>query len=507
MKRNQLKIGMLLSYANILIGNLIPLFYTPVMLKLLGQSEYGLYKLAASAASYLSLVSFGIGTAVSRYLIKERTERGAEAERRLFGLFDLIFQIIAVVTCVAGCFIALNLHYFYEQSLTAYELQRMKILVIILAVNTAIGFSTFAYTALVTSHEKFIFLQTINILTTCVAPIANLVALYLGYASVGLTISTLLVSVIIRILYLLYVHKALKIKPCYRNMPINLLREILVFSFWVFLGSVVGQLYNATDTMIIGAIPALATIGVAVYNVGSVFNHMVFSLAQAVTSVFTPRANTLVFSGADNEELTDFTIRIGRYQCFVVALACSGFIAFGRAFITWYVGTEYLDAYWVALLMMIPSCIPLVQSVALSIIQAENRHQFRSIVYLIIAVINVIGTYFAVQSHGIVGAAFVTGVATVLGQGLLMNWYYWKRIGLNIPRFWKSILKILWIPMLLCVVTLFLGTYVDFTNIIAFICGVAGYTAAYCILLWAFVLQPEEKAQIQQSTIRKLAKK
>lgn len=506
MKSNQLKIGMLLSYANTLIGNLIPLFYTPIMLELLGQSEYGLYKLAASAASYLSLISFGIGMAVSRYLIKERVEKGVEAERRLFGLFDLIFQIIAVVTCIAGCVIALNLHHFYEQSLTAYELHRMKILVIILSVNTAIGFSTFAYTALVTSREKFIVLQAINVLTTCVTPLANLVALYMGFASVGLTFSTLLISVIVRILYLLYVHKGLKIRPCYRNMPIKLLREILVFSFWIFLGNVVAQLYNATDTMIIGAIPTLATVGVAVYNVGGVFNHMIFSLAQAVSFLFAPHANKLVFSGAGNEELTDFAIRIGRYQCLVIALACSGFIAFGKAFITWYVGAEYLDAYWVALLMMIPSCIPLVQSVALNIMQAENKHQFRSIVYLIIAVINVVGTYLAVQSHGIIGAAFVTGAATVLGQGMLMNWYYWKRIGLNIPRFWKNILPILWIPALLCGITLFLGTYIDFTNIIAFFCGVAVYTAVYCILLWLFVLQPGEKAQIQQSITRKLAK-
>ena len=487
---------MILGYVNMLVGNLIPLFYTPIMLDLLGQSEYGLYKLASSAASYLSLASFGIGAAVTRYLIKARVEEGKTAEEGIFGLFNLIFQIIAAVTCVAGAIIAFNLDIIYDESLTATELQRMTMLVLILTVNTAIGFSASSYNAVVSSHERYVFLQIVNILSTCVTPIANLAALYMGYASVGMTASSLLLNVMIRVIYIIYVRYTLNLRPRYRNMPVHLLKEILVFSFWIFLGNIVSQLYNATDTMIIGAVPALATLGVAVYNVGGVFSHMVFSLAQAVSALFMPRANKLVFSGATNEELTDFAIRIGRYQCYVIALACSGFIAFGRQFITWYVGTGYIDAYWVALLMMIPSCIPLVQSVALSVIQAQNKHRFRSTVYLIIAVVNVVGTYLMVWNHGIIGAALVTGAATILGQGLLMNWYYWKRIGLNIPRFWKSILQILWIPALLCVITLFLGKYIDFTNVVTFLVGVLVYTGIYCGLLWTYSMNKIEKEQI-----------
>ena len=38
MARNELKAGVILSYVNLLIGNLIPFFYTPVMLALRGQS-------------------------------------------------------------------------------------------------------------------------------------------------------------------------------------------------------------------------------------------------------------------------------------------------------------------------------------------------------------------------------------------------------------------------------------------------------------------------------------
>ena len=48
MKRNEIKAGALLSYLNLLIGNLIPFIYTPIMLRMLGQAEYGIYGIAQS---------------------------------------------------------------------------------------------------------------------------------------------------------------------------------------------------------------------------------------------------------------------------------------------------------------------------------------------------------------------------------------------------------------------------------------------------------------------------
>ena len=79
-ENSQLKIGIVLNYINIGLGNLIPIFYTPIMLKLLGQSEYGLYKLSSSVTSYLSLMSLGIGSAVTRYLIKYKTQGDKKEE-------------------------------------------------------------------------------------------------------------------------------------------------------------------------------------------------------------------------------------------------------------------------------------------------------------------------------------------------------------------------------------------------------------------------------------------
>lgn len=496
--RSQLRVGIILNYVNILLGNLIPVFYTPIMLSLLGQQEYGLYKLSGSVTSYLSLLSLGIGSAVTRYLIKSREEEGQEAEEKVLGLFMIIFQIIALASLILGILLSCNLGIWYGNSLTAEELTRMKILVLLMVVNMALNFSQTPYLSVVNAHEKFFFLQCANIVTTCLGPLLNLVVLFCGFASVGMAVSTLVLGLICRCAYMIYVKKCIRLKANYRRLPTHLLKEILVFSFWIFVANVVGQLYNATDTILIGAIPSLATVGVAVYNVGNVFNGIVFSMTTGISTLLSPKANKMVFQGASNEELTDLAMRIGRIQCYIITLIVTGFIAFGRPFISFYVGDGYADAYWVAVFMMVPNMIPLVQSVCLSIITAQNKHRFRSLVYLGIAVINVIGTWLLLNKMGIIGAALMTGLALILGQGFVMNWYYHNKTGLNMIRFWKSVSKLYILPCCMCIITLILSRVIDFYQLAALFTGIVLYTILYCILNWRFVMNEYEKTIIRE---------
>lgn len=502
-KVNQLRIGVLLSYVNLGLGNLIPIFYTPIMLSLLGQSEYGLYKLASSFTSYLTLISFGLGSAITRYLIKSREQEGKEAEQRILGLFTRIFQVISIAAFVVGTALVFSIDIFYSTSLSSDELSRMKILVFLIVCNTALSFLMTPQVSVVTAHEKFVFLQSMNIASTCVMPIINLVVLFFGFASIGMTVSSLVVNIIIRLCYYIYMRKVLNLKADYKKPPKHLLKEILLFSFWIFLANVVNQLYNATDAVMIGAVPALATIGVAVYNVGGVFNGIVFSAAQGISSLLTPKVNKMVFNNASNEELTALAIKTGRLQCYIVSLIVCGFVAFGQPFIDWYAGSEYADAYWVAILMMIPNMIPLVQSVCLSTIIAKNKHRFRSLVYLGIAISNVVGTWFLMQIMGVVGAALMTGIALIIGQGFVMNWYYWKKIKLNIPRFWKEVSKLYMIPVIMTAIVLISAQFINFYNPYFLIAGIILYTIIYCILSWFLVMNDYEK-DIFRAPVRKI---
>jgi len=496
--KGELKIGILLNYVNLALSSLIPLFYTPIMLRLLGQEEYGLYKLSGSITSYLGLISLGLGSAVTRYLIKARTEVGQKEEERMLGLFLIIFRFIAIISFVVGTILTANLDLFYSNSLNEDEMHRIQILVFIMVCNMALSFSVAPYMSIVTARERYLFYQCMNILITCVIPFLNLIALFLGFASIGLAITSLCVAIVVRLIYYIYVRAGLHIKPQYKNIPTEYLREILMFSFWIFVGNVVGQLYDATDTILIGSIPTLATTGVAIYSVGTIFNNMIITLTAGISNLLVPRTNKLVFEGKGDEVLTEYSILIGRIQCYICSTIVAVFVVFGKPIIHFYVGDIYQEAYWVAVFIMVPNLIPLAQSACLSIVIAKNQHKFRSLIYLGIAIINVFGTWFALHHWGVSGAAFVTGIAMLVGQGACMNWYYGKKTGINIALFWKHVLIVFIVPVFFstfCIFVFKLGHF-NLYRIEVLIISIALFFCFIFLLQWHFFFNPYEKSLI-----------
>ena len=126
--KSQLRAGVLLTYLNIGLGSLIPIFYTPVMLRILGQSEYGLYSLANSIVGYLSLLTFGLGSTIVRYVAKYRAEGNKEEEEKVIGLFILIYSVLAVFVLIGGAVLAGNVETIFHRGLTDAEISKITIL-------------------------------------------------------------------------------------------------------------------------------------------------------------------------------------------------------------------------------------------------------------------------------------------------------------------------------------------------------------------------------------------
>ena len=345
---------------------------------------------------------------------------------------------------------------------------------------------------MVVAHEKYIFRKLIDMFSTVLAPIANLVALYLGYASVGMATAATIIQFVILPLNVFYCYRIINIKPIFAKLPKTLIKEMLGFSVFIFIGTLVDMLFWATDKVILGMLAG--SVAVAIYNVGSTFNSMVMNLSTSISGVFTPRVTGMVVKDASKEELNSIFIRIGRIQFIIIALIVSGFTVFGPSFIKLWAGPGYSGAYWIAIMTMFPLCIPLIQNMGLTIVIAQNKHQFRSIVYLIIAVANVIMTYISVPYFGIYGAAACSCIAYVIGQGIIMNIYYYKVTGLDIPLFWRNIFKMAIVPIIMTGACLFLNNFITINSWKIFLCGVVVFTLIYAILMYLFSFNQYERA-------------
>ena len=488
--KNQLKAGAIISYANLLIGNIIPFIYTPIMLRLLGQAEYGLYGIANSIMGYIGLLNFGIGGTIVRYLSKYRAEGDREQEARVIGLFLKLYSVVCTLILTAGFIFAANVEV-YSRSLLPDEVGTLRSLVILMTLNTAIFLPFGVFNSIVIAYERYIFSKLVGVLATVLSPVLHLILLYMGYGSVGLVIGSTLLNVVTYGLYAWYALGRLKIRPSFRPAGKGLLREILKFSAFVFLASIVDTLYWTTDKLIIGW--AKGTKDTAVYNIGATFNTYVTGLSSAISGLLVPKLTQMVVKDAPKEEFTRIFIKVGRLQFLIVSFIVSAFVAFGRQFIALWAGPEYHQSYYVALLTMIPVTIPLIQNTGINILYALNRHQFRSTVYACIAVLNVVLTFWWVERYGIIGAAMATCLAYVIGNILIINWYYHRKIGIDIPLFWKNILKMSSVMFLTGTIAWFVLDRLPLDNWLTFFCAAAVYAAVYILMAYRFMMDPYER--------------
>ena len=86
-KTDQLKAGALLSYVQMGLGVIVQLLFTPLMIRALGQNEYGLYNTVSSTISLLSVLSLGFNAGYIRYYTVYKKNNDKDAIYRLNGLF------------------------------------------------------------------------------------------------------------------------------------------------------------------------------------------------------------------------------------------------------------------------------------------------------------------------------------------------------------------------------------------------------------------------------------
>ena len=336
---NQLKMGTLLSYVTIAIQNISAIIYTPLMLRFLGQNEYGLYQLGSSTVSYLGLLSLGFGSSYVKFYYEYKVKNQEEEIRKLNGIFLLVFCGLAVLSCIVGGGMIISADALFQNSLTAADVQQVRILMVILIFSMAVTFPNIIFDCYITAHERYIFQRIMLITVTILIPVISLPLLYMGYRSTALVLVNLALSVFRFCMNIYYCIVKLWMKFQFRGMELNVLKKVGTFSMFIFLNEIASQINLNVDKIILGAVQG-ATV-VAIYSVGSQFNQYFMNMSTAVSNVFIPRVNRLVAENKDNSVLDQLFIRIGRIQYMILSAVLVGYLLYGKFFISKWAGEGY----------------------------------------------------------------------------------------------------------------------------------------------------------------------
>lgn len=488
---NQRKIGAILSYVSIIASTLVQLLYTPFLIQKLGQSEYGLYSLIASIIGYLTVLDLGFGNAIIVYTSKYRAQKKYDEEKKLHGMFFIIFCIIGLIAGFLGLILYFNIPLIFGNTMNSYEIEKAKIMMLILSFNLAITFPFSIYSSIISAYEKFVWHKLMSIVNTLLKPLLMIPLLFLGYKSIAMTVIITIANIFVMLSNYLYCKNKLKIKIKFSGFDKKLFIEIFSYSFFIFLGVVVDKVNWSVDQFILGAVSG--AVAVSLYAIASQLNTLFVNLSTAISGVMLPKMSKMIANKATNEQLTTEFIKVGRLQFFIIFLMVSGLVIFGKEFIITWAGENFETSYYIAIILIMPLSIPLIQNLGLSIMQAKNLHKFRSVLLAFMAIANIIISIPLAKLYGGIGSAIGTSISLIVGNIIIMNIYYQTRVGINVIEFWKQILKMLITSFIPVIIISIIMHFIELHGYIYLIVFGSIYIVIYFIISYFITMNSYEK--------------
>jgi O-antigen/teichoic acid export membrane protein len=480
----------IISYINFALTIVLGLFTTPFIIKMLGDSQYGLYTLIGAFVGYLSVLDLGLNSAIVRYVAQYRAQNDKRGEENFLAISFLIYIFIGLLIAIIGFILYLNIDALYSKTLTVQELSQAKIMTLILIANLAITIPGGAFAGICNGYEKFIFPRVLTIIKHITRISLLVVILYAGSDALDIVILDTVLNIFFICGTAYYVFRKLKIKIHLYEYKFAYVKDIFMYSFWTFLFAMVYQFIWNTGQIILGTNTGVVTVGV--YSVGIMLGIYYTNFGNIVNGLLTPKAVQSVYGGLTNTELTKQMIKIGRLIMIVLLFLVGGFFLIGKDFIFLWVGKTYANAWLIALFIMVSYVLIISQGYSHSILEAKKRLKFKSLLYLVCNILGLFAGWLLSYRYREIG--MIIGVVSGLAVfQIIMNIYLHNKIGLDIILFFRKTVFAFILPFFIVVL---LNWHIDKYFVIVswtmFFIKVMIYFICYIISM-VFVLKKEDR--------------
>jgi O-antigen/teichoic acid export membrane protein len=455
MALNQIKGGAILSYISIMIGNIIVLIYTPFMLRALGSSEFGIYSICNTVGSSIAMLDAGFGVAAIKYIVRDKNDKTKLPYT--LGSLMLVNIFLGIIAFILTGSIAAGSDIFFAKSMNEHELSSVSTILWLTCIYIMLSFMTSVFSAVVVAFERFIFIKIVDIIKSLMLPILIVPFLLWGYKAIAMSLITLLVFILMNVAKIIFAFSHLKIRVSFKKINWDLIKQALPFAGIVVFKLLLDRIYWNGGQLVLGAVSG--TIAVAIFALALQLSGYYNYIAQSINNLFLPRCSELS-KNKDILGLSNLFVKVSRIQTMILGIFLCVFCVFGKLFIELWAGSEYKDAFYCCLFIMIPYTIPLTQGVGNSILQTENKLRFQTIIYSVIATCVLIMSFFLGKSFGAIGCSLSISVCILIGEICAMNYYYFK-IGMDIRKFWANSVRILF-PMIVVSLVFMVISYFTF---------------------------------------------
>lgn len=428
-RSQEIKIATVLSYFMIGFSMVCGLLYTPWMINTIGKSDYGLYVLVTTFLTYFT-VDFGLFNAVNKTISMCRAHKNIEKEERVIGMATKIYLLMDGLMCMALCIMFFFIDYIFS-NLTPEELCKFKIIYLIAGLFSVLSFPFNFLKGVYSAHELFVETKLFDFALKLGTIILTVVFLLMGLGLYSLVLVYGFMPFITNVSKFYFLHKK-GIRGNYKGWDKLIVKEIVAVSIWLFVSVVAELCINNISPSILAA--NSTTTQVAIFGVAMTLYSYVYSCSGVINGMFLPKVTQLLVKG-QIEAVHQLCYKVARILLFITGFITLGFIAVGQDFIIAWVGPEFLDSYYVAIMLMIPQLFISTINVEYSYLLAADKIQKYSYTISLAAIITLPLSVFLSKDYGAIGVAISIGLSTFFVLFWGMMHVYQKHLSFSIRSY------------------------------------------------------------------------
>lgn len=437
--KRQMAAGMIFSCGLIIAKLLTGIVYTPLVLKILGQSQYGVYSLAVSFAGYLTIFDAGANAGYVRFYVQAKAKDN-KSTYPLNMFFLILFLGLAILATIAGFIISRNSVIVFGEKITSNEYILIKKSLNLLSISLFFEVFGCLWRSMIIANEKFVMGKLLDLVVYLSMPIVTVPLLLRGYDCSYIIFVRMVIralELIIEMMYCLFI-----LKERFSFVGINKALIITIFQFvsFIVLQSIMDQLNWQIDKFILSRTQGTAEI--SLYSVGTTINNIYMTVSASIAGVFIAEANRLV-ALKKKERLESLFIKTSRMCTYVTLLIMIEYSLLGLNFIRRWAGEGYAISYVIGFLLMFPLTFSLCLGIGQDITRAKNKHQLQIILDFLICIVNVIVSIPLAIKWGAVGSAIGTFASELILCCIIQPIYYHKVVGLNMVAVYKNLSMLL----------------------------------------------------------------
>jgi len=479
----------------LVVNMCVTFIMTPVLIKNMGDHDYGIFALAVSIVGYMSILDLGLSPAISRFISKFSSEKNHESTQAYFTVALKLLTAIGVLAAI----IMLIVYLISPQLLAPADVSYDKDYSYVMILMTLQILFTFPRVCLISTLQGRNLYTVNNNVSIFISIIATtfIVSFISENNGLVLVFSVGLATGLIKTLYFyLYITEILKIKI--KRLSFKEFRhissELIHFSSRSFVQGTSARLSYHSDNIIITGF--LNASYIVTYSLPVALLQYVSLIVGNITTVFLPLF-TDMYVRNDNKKLIDVYMSSTRIISSISFFGVGAVFILGDNFISMWISDVHAErAATLIPYLALNGLFYLFNPLDNMLVTSQGRHGYFAKISTYQVIANIGLSVILINYMGLLGVAIGTLLSTV-GAEIFKTIYCSKLLGIKLARLCLEPIRPIIIPCLIPLCVMFiLDGYA--TSIINFVLICISLTSAWLFLTYQYALKNEERDLIHK---------